>query len=167
MEVKFAIERSFMTSAYIWAGKRLDALRADGAQREPILPFVVGDMIAAMLFGCDFVGEDFGFKFEGLSVQGVTYENDQIDLLRECVKSDILIAVVKTEEGEIADRYELRGWITRRECFLNGSPSKTFGAAGVRIELDQLRPMDEMLPAIRNGVIPIEIEEIEDPWWDK
>jgi len=169
MEGAIRVKHSFAPYFYIWAGKRLNAARADGTRRQRIIPYVIGDMIAAISLGRQFlfIAEQFGFTHDGLSIQGVIYSGDEINVLREFLKSDTIIVSEQITEEADSDLYIPRGWITRREIINRGLPSKIFGPDGINIDKTILKPLSELEASIESGQIHTQEEEHDEHWWDR
>jgi hypothetical protein len=157
------IEKDFIPHIAIWAGKR-----ADGADREPDVPFVVGDFVVAKSFGLHFVpDEHFALRHDGLILTGVSADSDEIDIHRSMLKFHICIVVQNINDKLLINGpYDLIGWTTRRELQMNFLPSRKFGMDGARMTFEMLRDMGELEAAIEAGEILIDVEEKE-KWWDR
>lgn len=157
------IEKDFIPHIAIWAGKR-----ADGAERESEVPFVVGDFVVAKSFGLHFIPDQhFALKHDGLTIAGIAADRDEIDIHRSMLKFDILVVVQNfSDKLLIHGPYELIGWTTSRELRMNSLPSKKFIWDGARMTFDMLRDMDELEAAMEAGEIQIDVEE-EEKWWDR
>ena len=158
------IEKDFIPHIVIWAGKR-----ADGVDREPEIPFVVGDFVVARSFGLHFVPDkSFALRHDGLIIAGVsTSLENEIDIRRSMLNFNILVVVQNSDDRIlIHGPYELVGWTTRRELRMNALASILYGRDGARMTFDMLRDMDELEAAIEAGEIFIDVEEKEE-WWQK
>jgi hypothetical protein len=158
------IEKDFIPHIVIWAGKR-----ADGADREPEIPFVVGDFVVAKSFGLHFVPDKhFALRHDGLIIAGIsTNLENEIEIRRSMINFHICIVVQNIDDKLlIHGPYELIGWTTSRELRVNALPSRLYGRDGASMTFDMLRKMDELEAAIEAGEIFIEVEE-EEKWYHR
>lgn len=158
------IEKDFIPHIVIWAGKR-----ADGADREPEIPFVVGDFVVARSFGLHFVPDKhFALRHDGLIITGVsTSLENEIDIHRSILKFNILVVVQNSDDILLLHGpYDIIGWTTRRELRINALPSRLYAMDGTRMTFDMLRDMDELEAAIEAGEIFIDVEE-EEKWYHR
>lgn len=156
------IEKDFIPHIVIWAGKR-----ADGVDREPEIPFVVGDFVVAKSFGLHFVPDKhFALRHDGLIIAGISTKlENEIEIRRSMINFHICIVVQNTDDKLlIHGPYELVGWTTGRELKLNALPSSPISCA--RMNFAMLRDMDELEAAIEAGEIFINVEE-EEKWYHK
>ncbi|KKL67507.1 hypothetical protein LCGC14_2134280 [marine sediment metagenome] len=162
IETRVSIEKSFVPNFWIWSGKR-----ADGEDREPFVPFTVGDFVVSKYLGLQFVSDKHcALRFHGLVLSGIATKTDEIDIPLKLVKFEVAIVVVGNTNPSLAGKYELAGWVTAKELRSVGQKSHDFGMDGRRYFIRDLRPISELNHAIASGKIDIDLEEA-DEWWHK
>ncbi len=162
IESRVSIEKSLVPNFWIWSGKR-----AEGEDREPFVPFAVGDFVVAKYLGLQFDSDNHcALRLHGLRLCGIATKTDEIDIPLKLVEFEVAIVVVGNTNPSIAGTYELAGWVTAKELRSVGHMSQDFGMDGRRYFIRDLRPISELDHAIASGKIDIDLEE-EDEWWHK
>lgn len=160
IEARVSIEKSLVPNFWIWSGKR-----ADGEDREPYVPFTVGDFVVAKYLGLQFDSDHHcALRFHGLRLCGIATKTDEIDIPLSLVEFEVAIIVVGNTNPSVAGQYELAGWVTAKELKSAGHKSRDFGMDGRRYFIRDLRPISELNRAIASGNIEIDLEEA-DKWW--
>lgn len=162
IESRVSIDESLVPHFVIWSGKR-----AEGEDREPFIPFAVGDFVVSKYLGLQFVADKHcALRYHGLVLSGIATVEDELDIPLDLIKFEVAIVVSgELRKSPIAGKYSIVGWVTAKEIISVGQVSRLYGLDGRRYSLKNLRPLDELSAAVVSGKIDIDLEEETVGWW--